>query len=201
MMTNQIQIDGGLAERRQNQRVRINVTGRYMLEDHQDYECLVTEMSRGDMLLQTAKVGNVGERVIVYLDHFGRLEGTIERILADGFSLAVHGSDHKKDKLDAQLNWFINKDKHGLPEDRRHARMAPKNSNNVLRLDDGREYHCEIIDLSLSGAGIRLEIRPSIGTHVALGSMTGKIVRHFEDGVAIQFDDVQDQETLDQNFR
>lgn len=200
MISEQFDADGALPDRRRNQRIRVNVKGRYMLEDQQDYECLVTEMSRGDMIVQTAKVGNVNERVITYLDHFGRLEGKISRILADGFSVEILGSEHKKEKLDTQLSWFVNKDKLGLPEDRRHARIAPRNSNNIVRLDDGREYQCEIIDLSLSGAGIRLEIRPSIGTHVTLGTMTGKIVRHFEDGVAVQFDSLQDQETLDQNF-
>ena len=41
---------------------------------------------------------------------------------------------------------------------------------------------------------------PAIGVQVMLGTMRGQVVRHFEDGVAIEFAVIQRPETLDQEF-
>jgi hypothetical protein len=70
----------------------------------------------------------------------------------------------------------------------------------VLQLMDGRQYQCRIIDLSLSGAAIEIEVKPAIGIQVTLGTMRGQVVRHFEDGVAIEFAVIQRPETLDAEF-
>jgi hypothetical protein len=70
----------------------------------------------------------------------------------------------------------------------------------VLHLLDGRQYPCRIIDLSLSGAAIEIEVKPAVGVQVTLGTMRGQIVRHFEEGVAIEFAIVQRPETLDAEF-
>ena len=65
-----------------------------------------------------------------------------------------------------------------------------------MTLDDGRQYRCRIIDLSVSGAAIEINVRPAIGTQVTLGNMRGQVVRHFEDGIAIEFAVVQRRDTL-----
>ena len=70
----------------------------------------------------------------------------------------------------------------------------------MLKLADGRQYQCRIIDLSLSGAAIEIEVKPALGVQVTLGTMRGQVVRHFEDGVAIEFAVVQRPETLDSEF-
>ncbi len=63
-------------ERRRHQRVRVNLLGRYMLADRREFPCQVINMSPGGMALIAPISGNVGERVIAYVDHLGRLEGT-----------------------------------------------------------------------------------------------------------------------------
>jgi hypothetical protein len=63
-----------------------------------------------------------------------------------------------------------------------------------------RQYPCRIIDLSLSGAAVEIEVKPAIGVQVTLGTMRGQIVRHFEDGVAIEFAVVQRPESLNAEF-
>jgi hypothetical protein len=78
--------------------------------------------------------------------------------------------------------------------------VAPRNPISVLHLLDGRQYPCRIIDLSLSGAAIEIEVKPAVGVQVTLGTMRGQIVRHFEEGVAIEFAIVQRPETLDAEF-
>lgn len=188
------------AERRNFQRVRVNIYGRLMLEDRTEHPCQVVDMSPGNVALRCNEVGEPGEKVIAYLDHVGRIEGVITRILPDGFAMTIIASDRKRDKLAAQLTWLANKHELALPEDRRHERIAPRNPMSTLQLGDGRQYRCRIIDLSLSGAAVEIDVKPAIGVQVMLGTMRGQVVRHFEDGVAIEFAVVQRPETLDSEF-
>lgn len=188
------------AERRNFQRVRVKIYGRFMLEDRTEHPCQVIDMSPGNVALRTDEIGRLGEKVIAYIDHIGRVEGIVTRTLQDGFAMTVVASERKKDKLAAQLTWLANKHELDLPEDRRHDRIAPRNPTSKLQLMDGRHYPCRIIDLSLSGAAIEIDVKPALGVQVVLGTMRGQVVRHFEDGVAIEFAVVQRPETLDSEF-
>lgn len=187
-------------EKRNFQRVRVNIYGRYMLEDRTEHPCQVMDMSPGNVALRCNQTGRPGEKVIVYLDHLGRIEGVITRTMADGFAMTIIASDRKRDKLAAQLTWLANKHELDLPEDRRHERVAPRKAISTLQLADGRQYACRIIDLSLSGAAIEIDVKPALGIQVILGTMRGQVVRHFEDGIAVEFAVVQRPETLDAEF-
>lgn len=184
------------------QRVRISVLGRYMLEDRREFPCQVLEMSPGDALVIAPVSGRVGEKVIIYLDLIGRIEGTIIEGVDGGFMMEVSASPRKRDKMAAQLTWLANKDILDLPEDRRHERVVPDNRHSTVVLDDGRRYNCKIIDISLSGAAIELAVRPAMGTPVTLGRMRARVVRHFQDGVAVEFASAQEMLTVvQQNVR
>src|SRR5712664_2446598 len=90
-------------ERRRFQRVRVNLLGRYMLADRREFPCQVTDMSPGGMALIAPVAGQVGERVIAYVDHLGRLEGVIARQFQNGFAMTIGATSRKRDKLAAQL--------------------------------------------------------------------------------------------------
>jgi hypothetical protein len=188
------------AERRNFQRVRVKVFGRLMLEDRSEHPCQIQDMSPGDVALRTDAAGVLGEKVIAYIDHIGRIEGVITRTTEDGFAMSLIASERKRDKLAAQLTWLANKHELDLPEDRRHERVSPRNPVSMLQLADGRKYQCRVVDLSLSGAAVEIDVRPAIGVQVVLGTMRGQVVRHFEDGVALEFAAVQRRETLEAEF-
>lgn len=187
---------------RRFQRVKISVLGRYMLADRREFPCQVLEMSPGDALVIAPVSGVVGEKVIAYIDHIGRIEGTIIESEDGGFRMDVVASPRKRDKMAAQLTWLANKDLLNLPEDRRHERVVPDNRHSTVVLDDGRRYNCKIIDISLSGAAIELAVRPAMGTPVTLGRMRARVVRHFPDGVAVEFASSQEMiSVVQQNLR
>jgi hypothetical protein len=188
------------AERRNFQRVRVKIYGRFMLEDRTEHPCQVVDMSPGNVAFRCDRIGEPGEKVIAYLDHIGRVEGVLTRTLPDGFAMTVVASERKRSKLAAQLTWLANKHELDLPEDRRHERVAPRNPMTTLHLSDGRQYPCRIIDLSLSGAAVEIEVKPAIGIQITLGTMRGQVVRHFEEGVAIEFAVLQRHDTLDAEF-
>jgi hypothetical protein len=195
-----LQVAPARNERRGFQRVRVKIYGRFMLEDRSEHPCQVIDMSPGDVAIRADHPGERGERVIAYLDHIGRIEGVVTRLTDDGFAMTVIASERKREKLAAQLTWLANKHELDLPEDRRHQRVAPRNPITVLQLGDGRQYRCRIVDLSLSGAAVEIEVRPALGVQVTLGAMRGQVVRHFQDGIAIEFAALQREETLEAAF-
>ncbi|MGV1927578.1 PilZ domain-containing protein [Agrobacterium tumefaciens] len=177
--------------------VRVSFTGRLMLPDHQEYDCTATEMTAERALFACSGIARNGDRVISYLQHIGRIEGTVTALTALGFVIAINAPERKREKLAAQLAWIAKRQLLGLPEDRRHDRLTPRNTRAHLMLEDGVLLACRLIDLSLSGAAIEIENGPPLGTRVQLGkNMSGKIVRHFMEGVAVEFDRVQSPDAL-----
>lgn len=169
------------------QRVKIEVTGRYMRPDRREFACTVTEMSPGECWIEGDGHVGSGDHVVAYLNGLGRIEGEVGEAGATGFRLNLAMSPRKRDKLAAQLTWLANKDALALPEDRRHERLQPATRFTELRLDDGRAYRCKVVDISVSGAGIEIEVRPAIGTLATIGRMRARVVRHFGEGVGLEF--------------
>lgn len=190
-------LNGLSNEERQFQRVELTLFGRYMLSNRQEFPCQVLNMSPGSAAMMTPHMGRIGERVIAYVDHVGRLEGVILRHFDGGFAMSISATERKRDKLAAKLTWLANRHELNLPEDRRHERIVPRQREAVVRLEDGRSYRTRIIDLSLSGAAIELDVRPAIGTVLWIGNMRGRVVRHFEEGVAVEFAVVQSRDSLE----
>jgi hypothetical protein len=184
-------------ERRRFQRVKVHLLGRYMLPDRREFPCQVINMSPGGLALLGPGIGNVGDRVIAYLDHIGRVEGKVTRIIDNGFAMTVGATPRKRDKLAAQLTWLANRDILNLPEDRRHDRIVPRNPIVVLTLEGGTQMTGRIIDLSLSGAAVAAEKRPPLKSMVMLGRIQSRVVRHLEEGFALEFVHEQLAETLE----
>ena len=182
--------------RRVFQRVKVNLHGRLMLEDRTEHICQILDMSPATATIHSEAHARETERIVAYIDHVGRVEGHVVRVFDGGFAVDLNTSSRKREKLAAQLVWLANKHELDLPEDRRHERVVPKNPASIMTLADGRQYRCRILDLSLSGAAIALSVRPAIGALVNLGGMRGQVVRHFEDGIAIEFAFVQHRESL-----
>jgi hypothetical protein len=153
------------------------------------------------MALVAPVAGEPGDRVIAYVDHLGRLEGHIARILENGFAMSISATTRKRDKLAAQLTWLANRHILGLPEDRRHGRIVPRNPFARLVLPNGINVSVRIIDVSQSGAGIATDQRPPIGTLVTLGKVSGRVVRHLEEGFAIEFTRLQHLDFLEDAIR
>jgi len=171
----------------QYNRVSVQLHGRMMRADHSEHECVTEMMSPGDVIISCRSLPAHDERIVAYLEHIGRVEGRVFQKTPTTFTLSIVATERKRDKLAAQLTWLANKHELGLPEDRRHERLAPNSPKSEIKLDDGRRYPCRVIDLSLSGAAIEIDVRPAIGNMITLGQMRGRVVRHFQEGIAMEF--------------
>ena len=182
------------------QSVRVNLLGRYMLADRREFPGQVVTMSPGDLTMIAPQSGQLGERVIAYIDHLGRLEGAITDVTDNGFAMQVGATDRKRDKLAAQLTWLANREILDLAEDRRHGRIIPKRPVTTLIMPNGVNLTCRIIDASESGAAVATNERTAIGLLVMIGKMQGRIVRHLDEGFAIEFTRLQHPDFLEENL-
>jgi hypothetical protein len=185
------------AERRRFQRVRVNLQGRYMLADGQEASCSVTNISPGGMALMASTCGEVGERLVAYVDYLGRFEGVIARQFSNGFAVSITSTMHKRDKIAAQLTWLANRDI--LPDQRRHRRIKPNNPSARILLPNGFYVDCRVIDMSQSGVGIESDQRPELGALVTIGKTPGRVARHIEGGFAVEFTRLQHEDSLEEN--
>jgi len=188
-------------DRRRFQRVKVNLLGRFMLEDRREYPCQTLDISPGSAAFVAPVSGRVGERIVVYIDHIGRIEGDIVRTFESGFAITINAPARKRDKLAAKLTWLANRHELNLPEDRRHDRIVPENPIATITIPDEREFRCRIIDLSLSGAALSSEFKPPIGSPLNIGTLRATVVRHFEEGFAVEFAVLQTKTSIAENLR
>jgi len=104
-----------------------------------------------------------------------------------GFWVSFRHEGPRRDRFIRHLRWLVRRDRGLAAAERRHTRFEPRDKSAHFSLPGGQEQTCEVIDISLSGAGLRSRVKPSIGSPVTLGRMRGRVVRHFEEGFAIEF--------------
>ena len=188
-------------ERRRFQRVRVSLLGRYMLADKREFPCQVIEMSPGDVVLIAPQIPREGERVIAYIDHLGRLEGSTVRTFENGFAVRFASTERKRDKLAAQLTWLANRDLlSDEDEDRRHDRHNPIPNFTAVVMPNGLNMTCEVLDISQSGAAIVSDQRPALGLILMVGKLQGRVVRHLDNGFAVEFTRLQHVDFLQENL-
>jgi hypothetical protein len=123
---------------------------------------------------------------VLYVDGFGRFEGRVTR--PDDALFGVHFSCTalKRERTAEQLTLFLNK---ALVDEtllRRHERTSHKGFAKFTRAD-GQIVHCEVMDISASGVSLKTDMRPAIGEFVLIAQMAGRIARHHEQGIGIEF--------------
>jgi hypothetical protein len=114
-----------IPDRRKYRRVPIRVLGRFMREDKEEYPCQVVNMSAGGMAMLSPAQSFDGERIVAYLDNFGRIEGIVIRCIDGVMAVRIVASQYKREKITNLLTWLINRETLGLTEERKHERVVP----------------------------------------------------------------------------
>jgi hypothetical protein len=70
-----------------------------------------------------------------------------------------------------------------------------------MRLDNGHEHLVKLIDISISGAAVNAGVQLQLGTKVLLGQTSGRVVRLFDSGFAVEFDRSVAIERFDENIK
>jgi len=157
-----------------------------MLPDMSEHACQVVDITGKGATFVSSTVPPVRVNIVAYLEELGRVEVLAGQPVPGGFHVTYTATGSRLQRLQQRIEWLKQKNS-GAAETRRHPRFEPKDKNSSVTLPDGRVYTCEVIDISISGAAIKTEVLPAIGTYVMLGKMKGRIVRYIDTGVAIEF--------------
>jgi hypothetical protein len=187
-------------DRRRHKRVEMHCLGRFMRTDKAEYPCKLVDVSVGGAALHSPQAVSLGEHVIAYFDEIGRIDGPVVRLIDGGFAMQIQATQHRREKMAAQLTWLINRKVLGIPEARRHDRVVPKQMDSVLQFADGTQIEVRILDVSISGASVAIDPLPPIGTELLLGRLRARVARHHDQGVALQFLDIQNPLALRKHF-
>lgn len=189
-------------DRRRHARFEVNLSGRFMRADKQEFPCRATSISVGDTHIIAPATVTEGERVTAYLDHIGGIEGTVTRVDDSGFAMAINATQHKREKLAGQITWLINRSELEGVEARRpgHERMASGDKAAMLRIANDQEIEVTLQDISISGASVITALRPPVGFEVMLGKLRAIVMRHHGEGIGLQFMDIQNPDALRRYF-
>jgi hypothetical protein len=175
------------AERRRFRRVRIDLPGRLFTPgDGQESRCSVIDLSPGGASITCEIMPEPGTPVILYADGFGRFEGTVARRDGMGFGVQFVCTPAKRERIAEQLTLFLNKALVDETVLRRHERTNQKGFAKFTRAD-GQVVNCEVMDISVGGVSLKSEVRPPLGEFVLIAGMAGRIARHHEHGIGIEF--------------
>jgi len=189
-------------ERRRHSRAKVRIPGQFMRESRKEFPCVTIDISAGGIAFAADERVHLGERIIAYLDHVGRLEGRVVREFLGGFAISMKLPPLKREKLADQLTWLANRHELGMPEDRRHERIRARTPRTTLILPGGREVMASIIDVSRSGVALSLSasVVPPAGTPVTVGVTKGRVVRVFPNGLAVEFARVIPESEFDETI-
>jgi hypothetical protein len=175
------------SERRRFRRVRVDLPGRlFVPSDSREARCTVTDLSPGGAAITCETVPELGTSVVLYVDGFGRFEGTVARSDGYGFGIAFVCTPSKRERTAEQLVLFLNK---SLVDDsvlRRHERSSQKGFAKFTRAD-GTITQCEVMDISVGGVSLKTDVKPPIGEFVLIAQIAGRVARHHGDGIGIAF--------------
>lgn len=180
-------VERAKAERRHFLRVRVELSGRFFdPAANREARCQIVDLSPGGAQVVSEVVPTANSQVILYVDGFGRFEGTVIRPQDGSFGVQFQCSASKREKTAEQLTLYMNRH---LVDDtvvRRHDRVATKGFTRCTRAD-GSVVDCEVLDLSLSGVSLKMDVKPPLGEILTIGQTSGRVVRHHEKGVGLEF--------------
>jgi hypothetical protein len=174
---------------------RVNLPGRYALASRRDplgnrreFGCRAMTVSTDAMVLVAPRSGPVGERVLVHLEHLGKLEGRIVLLMKHGFGMTITATDEERQRIASRLEWLEKQAAAAVSDARRYDRHVPNQPVAALTFPGGIMMSCRIVDISASGAAVYSDYIPNIGLPVSLGHISGRVVRRFAEGFAMEFD-------------
>jgi hypothetical protein len=175
------------AERRRFRRVKVDLPGRLFIPaDSREARCTILDLSPGGAAIGCETVPDSGTAIVLYVDGFGRFEGTVMRQDGYGFGMSFVCTPSKRERTAEQLILFLNKT---LVDDsvlRRHERSNQKGFAKFTRVD-GTVVHCEVMDISVGGVSLKTDVKPPIGEFVLIAQIAGRVARHHADGIGIEF--------------
>jgi PilZ domain len=188
-MTIQRAVDAAAAtpERRAHSRVPVALPGKLFLpatDDEQD--CVVLDLSLDGAKLQCDGELSVGTELVLYLPGFDRFGGAIVWSDKNFSGMKFDCSEAKRERTAQHIVLYLTGVRLPETQQRRTARVSVPAPRHFTR-PNGEVVNFDVLDISLSSASLKTMARPPIGEIVTVGNTPGRVSRHFDTGIALEF--------------
>lgn len=175
------------ADRRRFRRVRVDLPGKLFIPaTAQEYTCTVVDLSPGGASIACEIELLADTQIVLYANTFGRFEGLVVRKDGPRFGVRFLSTALKRERTAEQLTLYMNRSLLGDADLRRDDRTPTKGLTRFVR-HDGQVVSCEVLDLSMSGISVKTDVRPAVGEFILIGQLAGRVARHHENGIGIEF--------------
>jgi hypothetical protein len=182
------------AERPRDVRIIVHISASFSVAKRRaaggarpEFACRAVNLCAHEVAL-TSPVGvKPGDEIVAHIDHIGRLEGTVLRLLSQGFVLGINADDSAREKLRCRIEWLEKHKNFDALDGRSKPRFIPRNPRAKIIFADGTVEKCLILDLSASGASISAGKTPKVDSVLAIETNVSRVVRCFEGGFAVKF--------------
>lgn len=149
-------------------------------------DCIVTELSAEGATIRTTQGSSMGSELALYVEGFDRFSAFLVSATQDSVRVRFTCSPLKQARTAEKIRRYLG----GKSAPASISLVAPGSALHSVRefkRSNGQTVTFDVIDISLSGASLRTNSRPPIGEVVTIGTVLGRIARHFDDGIAVEF--------------
>lgn len=175
-------------EKRAYTRVPIALAGKvFFPATDTERDCIVTDISLGGATLQCGFAPAIGTELVLYLAGFDRFSGTVVRSDAEEAGMRFNCSEAKRARTAEKIVLYLTGI---LPQNTTQVRRAERSAVPAPRRftrANGTVVDFEVRDISLTGASLKTPVHPPVGEIVMIGNTAGRVTRHFDEGIALEF--------------
>jgi hypothetical protein len=174
-------------DQRQYERIATALTGRLFVPAEEcTLECRIINLSAGGAGVECDEPPPLNAFVVLYVDGFGRFDCVATRYVKGELGLRFVCKEAKRRRLVEDLTSFVQTGITRKTRLRAHRRLPSDTATHFTRAN-GATAPCQVMDISLQGLSLCTDLQPPIGEIISLGVCHGRVVRHLDSGIAIQF--------------
>ena len=149
-------------------------------------DCIVTGLSAEGATIRTSHGPSMGSEIALYVEGFDRFSAFPVSASHDSVRVKFNCSPLKQARTAEKIRRYLG-GKSAPAAILPVAQGSALHSVRSFKCSNGQTVTFDVIDISLSGASLRTSSRPPIGEVVTIGTVQGRIARHFDDGIAVEF--------------
>jgi len=177
-----------VGDKRSAKRVALGLKGNVFLpESSLEADCEIIDISADGAGLRCSVFAPVGRKIVLFADCFGRFEGVVTQRNRMRIGVQFQSSLSRKRRTTEQLTAYLANGMTSVPQFRSTLRAKELPPVQHFMGADGHRIACEIVNIALSGALLKTTERPEVGADIHFGDTPGRVVRHTNEGVAIEF--------------
>jgi hypothetical protein len=173
-------------DRRRNRRFSVSLKGRILGSDAGFQECSVVDLSPCGAAVRCS-IAPPEDQVMLYIESVGRVEAICASHKDAILRLRFECSENQRQHIAMALGRLLESGRAVLVRPRREERLPTADFH--FERANGARVPCDALDISLRGISLRTPVKPPIGELVVVGRVVGRVVRHHENGIGVQFDE------------